>query len=486
MKKKSPFNLRLRALLATVMILIVLEPFASPARVNADSFAAVFAYNPTTIQQEVSVTNINTTSQFKMTISVSKSWANDDVYIEAVFKDSSGTALSSVRNPASGSTTLTSDTPIEMSVTLASTDAAWSNSIAKVEVIVWGDDGEYWAGNYGMAVDWVKLEQTTTSGTTQLLLNPEFANGDSNWTSSAGWQACSGGGGGAVCITNSYAPPTTAPPITTTVATTTPTTPTTTAPIATTSTSSTTSTVAPTTSTVAAATTTVPIPTTSSTTQAPVGQAAVPRVSTTVAGNSTTSSSSTSTTSTTTTTTTIPRSPELDPGETALSVDGEAVATTLERKNNQLIISSERMNAVISGRHADGSPAVLDNDGNIRLETGDQLLTEVSGFNPDSDVDVWIFSEPTKLGSAKVASTGKATSALTLPTSIKPGQHGVVVSGVNPLGEKAEFSVGIIIGSDGGVGTIGKILIAVPVLLAGFAALTIPARRKRRNSGLRV
>lgn len=484
MIEKFSAKSRVRALLAALMILIAFEPFSPTSPVSADSFAAVFAYNPTTIKQEVSVSDINSTSQFTMTASVAKSWANDYVYIEAVFKDSAGNTLTSVRNPSSGSTTLTSDSPIEMSVSLASTDASWNTSIAKVEAIVWGDDGEYWAGNYGVALDWVKLEQTTSTGTSQLLLNPEFANGDTHWTSSAGWQQCSGGAGAAVCITNTFTPstssPTTsvAPATSSTSSTTSTTTTTTTTVVSTTSSTSTTTPPAATTPTTTA--TTVPAPTISTTTAAPVAQAAIPRVSTTVAGTLTTNP--TSTTTTTTTTTTIPRSPNVEPGESSLSVNGEPVATTLERKNNQLIISSERMNAVISGRREDGTPAVLDADGNIRLETGDQLITEVSGFNPDSDVAVWVFSNPIKLGSVTVASTGKATSTFTVPASVESGRHGVVLSGVNPLGERANFSVGIIIGSEGGVGTVGKILIAVPVLLAGVAALTIPARRKRRNS----
>jgi|688.fasta_scaffold03679_21 hypothetical protein len=483
MIEKFSAKSRVRALLAALMILIAFEPFSPTSPVSADSFAAVFAYNPTTIKQEVSVSDINSTSQFTMTASVAKSWASDYVYIEAVFKDSAGNTLTSVRNPSSGSTTLTSDSPIEMSVSLASTDAGWSTSIAKVEAIVWGDDGEYWAGNYGVALDWVKLEQTTSTGTSQLLLNPEFANGNAHWTSSAGWQQCSGGAGAAVCVTNTFTPSTSSPttsvaPATSSTSSTTSTTTTTTV-VSTTSSTSTTTTPAAATTTPTA--TTEPAPTISTTTAAPVAQAAIPRVSTTVAGTLATNPTSTTTT-TTTTTTTIPQSPNVEPGESSLSVNGEPVATTLERKNNQLIISSERMNAVISGRREDGTPAVLDPDGNIRLETGDQLITEVSGFNPDSDVAVWVFSNPIKLGSVTVASTGKATSTFTVPASVESGRHGVVLSGVNPLGERANFSVGIIIGSEGGVGTVGKILIAVPVLLAGVAALTIPARRKRRNS----
>jgi hypothetical protein len=456
---------RLQALLAGLMILTVLEPFSPTSPIHADSFAAVFAYDPTTISQEVTVSDIANTTQFTMTASVAKAWANDDVYIEALFKDSSGTVLASKRNPTSGSTTLTSDSPVEMSVSLPSSDPDWSASIAKVEVIVWGDDGEYWAGNYGIVVDWVKLEQTTSSGTSQLLLNPEFANGDTNWTSSMGWQACNGGGGASVCITNIYAPSTSSP--TTSVAP---------------PTSSTSSTTSTTTTTVAASSSTTTVAPSSTTTAAPVGQAAIPRVSTTVAGASTTSTSTTTVAPTSTSTTSIPPSPNVAPGEVSLIIGGEKVSTSLTRKDNQLLISSGAMNAVISGRHADGSMAALDSDGNIRLKAGDQLLVDASGFEPESDLEVWIFSTPVRLGTAAVKTTGSASAAFTVPPGVESGKHGVVLTGVNPLDERAVFSVGIMIGSEGGVSTIGKILIGLPISLAILVALAIPARRRRRRA----
>jgi hypothetical protein len=446
----------------------VLEPFSPAAPLHADSFAAVFAYDPTTISQEVTVSNIANTTQFTMTAAVAKAWANDTVYIEALFKDSAGTVLASKRNPTSGTTTLTSDSPIEMSVTLPSSDPDWSASISKVEVIVWGDDGEYWAGNYGVVVDWVKLEQTTSSGTSQLLLNPEFANGDADWTSSMGWQACSGGGGGAVCITNAYAPSTSSP--TTSVA----------PPTSSTTTTTTTST--STTSTSTTSTTTVaPAPTT---TAAPVGQSAIPRVSTTVAGSSTTSTTTTTVAPSSTTTTSIPPSPNVAPGEVTLSVGGKDVATSLSRKDNQLIISSGAMNAVISGRRADGSTAALDSDGNIRLEAGDQLLVDASGFNPESELEVWLFSTPVRLGTTSVQYSGTARAAFTVPAGVESGKHGVVLTGVNPREERAIFSVGIMIGSKGGVSTVGKILIGLPISLAILVALAIPARRRRRRAAV--
>ena len=69
---------RLQSLLAFVMLLVAFDPLSNAAPVSADSFAAVFAYDPTTISQEVSVANFDITSQFTMTASVAKAWANDN------------------------------------------------------------------------------------------------------------------------------------------------------------------------------------------------------------------------------------------------------------------------------------------------------------------------------------------------------------------------------------------------------------------------
>jgi hypothetical protein len=164
-----------------------------------------------------------------------------------------------------------------------------------------------------------------------------------------------------------------------------------------------------------------------------------------------------------------------------LLISGKPVDTTVSREDNQLIISSTNMKAVISGRHSDGSVAALDSDGNIRLKEGDQLIVDASGFSPDSELQVWLFSTPRKLGSATVQSTGKSTSAFIVPAGVETGKHGVVLSGVNPLDEQAIFSVGIMIGKDGGVSTVGKVLIAFPLVTAIAIALIIPARRRRQT-----
>lgn len=189
----------------------------------------------------------------------------------------------------------------------------------------------------------------------------------------------------------------------------------------------------------------------------------------------------TTTTSTTTTTTTVPTAPAADPGEASVAVDGVAVNATVTRSNNQLVIDAGPLSATISGRTADGAPASLDSDGNIRLEEGDSLVFEANGFNPNSALEVWLFSSPTKLGVAPVSSSGSTSGVFVLPPGIDAGKHRVVLSGTNPDESEAVFAVGIVVGGNEGVSTVGRVLIALPLVLAMVAAFAIPARRRRHK-----
>ena len=210
------------------------------------------------------------------------------------------------------------------------------------------------------------------------------------------------------------------------------------------------------------------------------GQPAAPRTTpTTIATGSPTPTSTTSTT--TTTTTTIPSAPAAAPGEASLEIDGVTIDATVTRSNNELVINAGSLSATISGRSADGTLAPLDSDGNIRLEEGDSLVFDAVGFNASSEVEVWLFSTPTRLGAVAVTPSGTASGVFALPAGVDSGTHRVVLSGINPDQDKTVFAVGIVIGGNEGVGTVGRVLIALPLVLAMVAALVIPARRRRQQ-----
>jgi hypothetical protein len=289
-----------------------------------------------------------------------------------------------------------------------------------------------------------------------------------------------------------------APPTTTTTSTTTTTTTSTTTTTTTTSTTTTTTT-----------TTTVPRTTTTTTTprvieieiQAPattvaIGQASVATISPSITSPPNTRSVSTTTTSTIPrpTTTSIsppvstspvvsetPSVPKLSAGEGAVNIDGKTTKQTLVRTANQLVLQSGSLSATLSSQTAAGGISPLDNDGNLRLESGDIIKLSMGGFKPDSEIDVWFFSTPIKLGTAVVEADGTVSASYRVPNNIEDGAHRVAVVAQLADGKRATFTLGVIVGKLKTTSTLTRVLIVIPITLAVFFGFLLPTRFRRRR-----
>lgn len=147
------------------------------------------------------------------------------------------------------------------------------------------------------------------------------------------------------------------------------------------------------------------------------------------------------------------------------------------------MVSAGQISATISGVTADGSRNSLDADGNVQLSEGDSFGFAMSGFAANAEIDVWLFSTPMSLGTVMSDSEGKVSGELALPNGVTSGSHRAALVGTNASGEDVSLTVGIVVGdTSGGVSTTGKVLIAIPIVLAVLFALAMPARRRRRMS----
>lgn len=256
----------------------------------------------------------------------------------------------------------------------------------------------------------------------------------------------------------------------------------------------------PTTTTTAPPTTTTQPPAVVIDIQAPVstvaiGQASVatiaPRRATTSTSTPARSSSETSAAVTTTTAAplktqssaiTPPNIPEVATGETALDVDGVSTKVDVTRENNQLVVKSGSIQAVLSGLDVTGETRALDSDGNLRLNAGDVVQINLGGFMPDSDVEVWLFSTPTRLGTAVVGSDGRVTGSFAIPEDLESGSHRIAVTAKLPDGKSATFTLGIAVGEIAKTSTLTRVLIAIPIAIAIGLGLILPNRLRRRRS----
>ncbi|NBU16832.1 MAG: hypothetical protein EBS48_07440 [Actinobacteria bacterium] len=265
----------------------------------------------------------------------------------------------------------------------------------------------------------------------------------------------------------------------------------------TTVTTSTTTTVAATTTTVASAPTTTvaasqttAAPVVTNPVVAPAGSTENVAPATTVASRGATVPTVAATTTTvapTTTTTTVPApdAPAASPGEAGATVDGEEVETSVERSDNALVVSAADVTATIYGTNAAGERIALDADGNLQLETGDSVVVEASGYEPGSEVEIWLRSTPVQLGVRTVDATGAVSGRFAVPSSVEKGDHRVILSGVTADGSDSVIGVGLRIGAYEKESGLNKWVIILPLVLATILALVIPttARRRKRANG---
>jgi hypothetical protein len=179
-----------------------------------------------------------------------------------------------------------------------------------------------------------------------------------------------------------------------------------------------------------------------------------------------------------------PKAPALAPGEAGAVVDGKTIAATLSRADNQITAAAGDIKTTVSGLTPDGQRVSLNEEGNLVLDEDDKIVVEASGIEPNEDVEVWMFSTPTKLGVIAADANGKIAGTFNLPTGIESGDHRVVLSGTNPEGTGVVIGIGISYGAVDSGSSITRVLIAIPIALAVLFGLFLPAvtRRRKKNA----
>jgi hypothetical protein len=223
-------------------------------------------------------------------------------------------------------------------------------------------------------------------------------------------------------------------------------------------------------------------------TTVPVGQSQIPSIT----GTSKSTPSTTTPLLTATTTTNVnpsgtiapkaPSAPSVVAGSAAVNVGGKTETATVERANNQLVVSVGALKAVVGGLNPDGSQMALDDDGNVRLNSGDTVRIKLAGFKPGTQMEAWLFSTPVLLGTSKVGADGAVTGSFTIPKNAPEGAHRVVIVAQTMDGKPATLAVGINVGEwDSGPG-VAVWLIVLPIALAVVGGLLLPAQRRRRRA----
>lgn len=190
--------------------ILLLSFFVNPTARAADNSHLVFAWQSATVYQDVAV-DLNGSSALTLTVSAAETqdWktSSDSLNIGIELRGSGGGLIYS-HSTGLVSIDSTEFSDYSISITAAGVGNGGWNSAVTARAFIIGQDGEFWAGNYGTRVDTASLKLDGQ----ELLSNTDF-NNQTSWTSSLGWQTCSGGAGFKPCTSNPVVPTTTTIPI---------------------------------------------------------------------------------------------------------------------------------------------------------------------------------------------------------------------------------------------------------------------------------
>jgi len=176
-----------------------------------------------------------------------------------------------------------------------------------------------------------------------------------------------------------------------------------------------------------------------------------------------------------------PDAPGAEPGSASASVDGELIDASLERLDNSYVVSGAGVSVTVSGLAADGSRIPLDPDGTLRLESGDLVAVDAAGYAAGSDIEVWMFSTPVKLGVLKTDESGGSSMVFPVPLSLESGNHRLVLRGPNSNDSDVVLSMGLALGAYESGTSVQTWVIAVPIAAAIILAVVIPTTLRRRR-----
>ena len=136
------------------------------------------------------------------------------------------------------------------------------------------------------------------------------------------------------------------------------------------------------------------------------------------------------------------------PGTGVLIVDGEKVPVTVQpdaRDEKQLEVTGPGFTMSLAGLNAQGKPLGLTSDGALILEPDRTAAVAGTGFQPNTLVYLYLFSEPRFIGTVETDANGTFNGRVPLPADIADGRHTLQSNGFTPDGAVRSLSLGVVL-----------------------------------------
>jgi outer membrane protein OmpA-like peptidoglycan-associated protein len=139
----------------------------------------------------------------------------------------------------------------------------------------------------------------------------------------------------------------------------------------------------------------------------------------------------------------------LTPGSSVFLVNG--VASTLTIKPNQpveprsLVATGDGFTMELEGRGSNGQPLGLTSDAALRLERGSFAEVKGTGFAPNSDVQVYLYSTTRFLGTIRTNASGAFDGSVPVPADIELGRHTLQANALGSDNNVRSLSIGVVL-----------------------------------------
>lgn len=175
----------------------------------------------------------------------------------------------------------------------------------------------------------------------------------------------------------------------------------------------------------------------------------------------------------------VPIAPEVMLGAAKIMAGGELSSVWMTKSDTEIYISGGGITSSFSGRGDSGSALLLDANGNLHLGTDDEIAVRAYGYVPNSSVELWMFSSPTKLISVFSDARGVIEVRAAVPATVQAGNHRLVVEGTNDDGDLVVITMGITYGEPNETLFSASRLTGFLLLLAIVIGLFLPVTMRR-------
>ena len=132
-------------------------------------------------------------------------------------------------------------------------------------------------------------------------------------------------------------------------------------------------------------------------------------------------------------------------GEVRAFVGGVEVKSETTVADGAVTVSVGAVTAEIADGEASDDSQNTQVEQGLVLSSGESADVSVDGLQPNSEVEVVIYSIPRNLGSLKVNEFGELVASIQIPSDMESGPHTLVLSGLDQFGKQIELKFGLVV-----------------------------------------